>query len=208
MKHGGPHAYNALKCRCDICVEWAKTNRQRYKEQLQTRLASNDPSVKHGWVTYSVGCRCELCLKARDAHSKKYWERTKQLIKTSNSDSLAHGTKNTYNAGCRCDQCIDYYKKVLQPNRRIRQTRNQSSSLETATNHRKQWTSSEIEVVERYTTYEAARLLGRTYWSVHHMKKQIKNKNPKIMFLLNNSQPKTRGAVERPTSAMDLMQSA
>lgn len=200
IEHGRSYAYFDLKCRCAICVAWRKKYRKREKDRLQKRIKNNDPSVKHGsYATYAAGCRCGACILIRDKKVEQKFESLKRRIATDPS-SVKHGNIETYRAGCRCDDCLlnhhTYYREVGK--------KYQTESMKSATNFGKEWTSVELEVLDRYPLRKAAEILGRTYWAVHSKKRKIREKDPKVMFLLHGDQPDTRRSIVRRESDGDL----
>lgn len=85
---------------------------------------------------------------------------------------LSHGTLRCYQAGCRCELCTP-----LNRTKRNRQAaRANAATLETATNHYKQWTGPEMEIAARedLTAREAAVMLGRSMKSVKGMRVKLR----------------------------------
>jgi hypothetical protein len=204
MKHGTTYAYFDLRCRCEVCKRARAKYRKERMDKLRERVKSNDPTLDHNsYQTYAAGCRCEKCIETKNRKAEEALKNLKAKLET-DPTSVKHGGIGIYRAGCRCETCVSGYVEY-----HTNKTKEyQSKSAEKAFNYGKEWTSQELEIADRYSAQKAAELLGRTYWSVVEKKRQIRKREPKVMLLLNNEQPDTRGAVARPTSAADLMQSA
>lgn len=87
--------------------------------------------------------------------------------------SYSHGTFMKYIDGCRCDPCVS----VAAQKRNRQAKRANSETLETATNHYKQWTGPELEIAARadLTARQVAVMLGRTLKSVKGIRVKLRD---------------------------------
>jgi len=189
-------------CRCDICRAANNAYHTGLRRNRRNRLAS--ASVQHGKAqTYSNwGCRCARCGAAWSEQLKK--QRKSRL---SRSAQIPHGTLSGYNSwGCRCEKCraCSYAyelanrgqintrtRRWAHANRpRVNETQRKSKKKmvdklsDAARSRGNVWTGPELEIVARtdLSVSQQAAMLGRTYYGVMNMRRQLRV-NPKVIDL-------------------------
>ena len=144
--------------------------------------------AEHGGSGYSSGCRCEKCKAAHALRQKRYREKKKQQI-AEGVATITHGLAGYTNYACRCQVCRDAYRDYAlergHPESSSDAWRDwQAKTTREASNHGKEWTGPELEIVARgdLSAHEVAAMLGRTYAAVQSIRRKLHNDPKTINF--------------------------
>lgn len=197
-------------CRCDVCRAAKRAYNQEQRRKKLAAVEAGEATFEHGYDGYTRwNCRCDTCRSAKaeyqsgrrgstSGYMKKYRAARREAV-AKGAVEVTHGLGGYTNDRCRCDICVDAFRTwraenpdkqwhVQHPEEANKAQRRklanwQAETLEKAKRHSMQWTGPELELASRndLTVREIALMLGRSYASVHNMRKKLKSDPKTIM---------------------------
>jgi hypothetical protein len=165
IAHGTTSGYER-GCRCAECRA-ANAARRSFARQTKPIPAG----AEHGRsVANNYGCKCDICRKAIYEANSRYY-----------SHSIRPGAvqhiRGGHVLGCPCDPCRLYWQ--------ARAKNVNDETRKSATSHYNLWTSAQMDIAAspKYTTMEAAKILGRTKAAVTSMRNRLRHE-PKYSALI------------------------